>query len=45
VYRGPSILNVEPEEARRLKEQDPAVRAGFYSIETLRWSIAKVRGG
>src|SRR5438552_4048022 len=30
VYRGLSILNVPPEEARGLKEADPALRAGRY---------------
>ena len=39
VYRGLSILNVPPEEARRLKEADPAVRAGRYSVEVLPWMV------
>jgi hypothetical protein len=38
-YRGLSILNVEPEHARELDEQDPAVRAGLYSIKP-GWSPA-----
>jgi len=32
-FRRLSILNAEPEEARALKEADPAVRAGRYSIK------------
>jgi uncharacterized protein len=38
-YRGLSILNVEPERARELDEQDPAVRAGLYSIKTISWMV------
>jgi uncharacterized protein len=38
-YRGLSILNVEPERARELDEQDPAVRAGLYSIEAVSWMV------
>jgi uncharacterized protein YciI len=38
-YRGLSILNVEPERARELDEQDPAVRAGLYSIKTFSWMV------
>ena len=38
-YRGLSILNVEPDRARALKEQDPAVRAGRYTIEAIRWMV------
>ncbi len=34
-YRGLSILNVDPDRARALKEQDPAVRAGRYSVVVL----------
>jgi uncharacterized protein len=37
--RGLSILNVEPEEARALKERDPAVRAGLYSIKVIPWMV------
>jgi ABC-type dipeptide/oligopeptide/nickel transport system ATPase subunit len=36
-YRGLSILNVDPERARALKEGDPAVRAGRYSVVVLPW--------
>ena len=38
-YRGLSILNVEPERARELDEQDPAVRAGLYSIKAVSWMV------
>jgi len=37
--RGFSILNVDPERARKLKEQDPAVRAGKYRIEVYPWLL------
>lgn len=37
--RGFSILNVDPERARKLKEEDPAVRAGKYRIEVYPWLI------
>ncbi len=37
--RGLSILNVEPERARDLKEQDPAVRAGLYSVLVIPWMV------
>jgi uncharacterized protein len=38
-FRGLSILNVDPERARALKEEDPAVRAGLYSIEAYPWVV------
>jgi uncharacterized protein len=38
-FRGLSILNVDPERARALKEQDPAVRAGVYAIEAFPWMV------
>src|ERR1700754_1712456 len=38
-YRGLSILNVDPEQARALKESDPAVRAGVFAIEVLPWMV------
>jgi uncharacterized protein YciI len=38
-YRGLSILNVSPEQARELKEDDPAVRAGIYSIKAIPWML------
>lgn len=38
-FRGLSILTVGPEQARALKEQDPAVRAGRFSVEVLPWIV------
>jgi uncharacterized protein YciI len=38
-FRGLSILNVDPERARELKEQDPAVRAGRFSIKVMPWMV------
>ena len=38
-FRGLSILNVPPERARELKEQDPAVRAGRFSVEVIPWMV------
>jgi uncharacterized protein YciI len=38
-YRGLSILAVDPERARELKEQDPAVRAGLYRVECMPWMV------
>jgi uncharacterized protein YciI len=35
--RGFSILNVDPDRARELKERDPAVKAGRYRIEAYSW--------
>ena len=37
--RGLSLLRVDVDEARRLKEQDPAVRAGVYELEVLSWRV------
>lgn len=37
--RGLSILNVEPNEARRLEKQDPAVRAGRFSLHVMPWIV------
>ena len=37
--RGLSILNVDPERARDLKQQDPAVRAGVYSLRVIPWTV------
>jgi uncharacterized protein len=39
IYRGLSVLAVDPERARLLKEQDPAVRAGLYRVECLPWLV------
>lgn len=38
-FRGLSILNVDPGRARELKEADPAVRAGLFSIEVYPWVV------
>lgn len=38
-YRGLSILNVDVDEALRLKAADPAVRAGKYRIIALPWMV------
>jgi hypothetical protein len=38
-FRGLSILSVGPEQARTLKEQDPAVRAGRFLVEVLPWIV------
>lgn len=37
--RGFSILNVDPELARDLKHEDPAVRAGKYRVEVFPWLL------
>jgi uncharacterized protein YciI len=38
-YRGLSILRVDPDRARELKERDPAVRAGVYTITAIPWMV------
>jgi uncharacterized protein len=38
-YRGLSILDVEPSRTRELKEHDPAVRAGVYTILAIPWMV------
>jgi uncharacterized protein YciI len=38
-YRGLSILNVEPERAVELKERDPAVQAGLFSVKAISWMV------
>ena len=38
-FRGLSILNVEPERALALKEQDPAVIAGRFSVKVIPWMV------
>jgi len=38
-FRGLSILRVGPEEARRLKEQDPAVKAGRFALKIFPWFV------
>jgi uncharacterized protein YciI len=37
--RGLSLLNVDAERARELKEADPAVRAGVYRLRLLDWRV------
>jgi len=39
LFRGLLILNVEPERARALNEQDPAVRAGRFSVKVFPWRV------
>jgi uncharacterized protein YciI len=38
-FRGLSILRATPEEARVLKEADPAVRAGRFDIVVMPWQV------
>jgi uncharacterized protein len=38
-FRGLSILRADVEEARRLKESDPAVRAGRFSVRVMPWTV------
>jgi uncharacterized protein len=38
-FRGLSILNVSVEEARALKESDPAVQAGKFAVIALPWMV------
>ena len=38
-FRGLSILKGGPEEAQALKEQDPAVQAGRFSVKVLPWLV------
>jgi uncharacterized protein YciI len=38
--RGLSVYTVDPDEARRLAEQDPAVRAGRFRVDVARWAVA-----
>src|SRR5438874_2448962 len=38
-YRGLSILRTNAEEARRLKEADPAVQAGRFSLRIMSWQV------
>jgi uncharacterized protein len=37
--RGLSVLNVDVDEARRLKEQDEAVRAGVFELRIVPWLV------
>lgn len=38
-YRGLSILSCEPDEALRLKGEDPAVQAGVFEVEAMPWML------
>jgi uncharacterized protein YciI len=38
-FRGLTILNVEPERARELKEQDPAVQIGRFAVKVIPWMV------
>lgn len=38
-FRGLSILKVDPAEARRLTQADPAVRSGRFSVTVLPWMV------
>src|SRR6266699_3510319 len=38
-FRGLSILTVDAEQARALKEEDPAVRAGRFSVQIFPWIV------
>jgi uncharacterized protein len=40
-FRGLSILNVEPERALALKQQDPAVVAGRFSVKVIPWMVPR----
>jgi uncharacterized protein len=37
--RGISIMSVDPETARRLSEEDPAVQAGRLAVEVMTWMV------
>lgn len=39
--RGLCVLAVEPDEARSLMEDDPAVRAGRLEVQVMRWWTAE----
>lgn len=38
-YRGLSVLRCEPDEALRLKGEDPAVRAGVFELVAMPWML------
>jgi uncharacterized protein YciI len=38
-FRGLSILDVDPERARELKEQDPAVQIGRLAVKVIPWIV------
>jgi hypothetical protein len=37
------VRTVDPREARRLAEEDPAVRAGRFRVDVARWAVAAGR--
>lgn len=37
--RGISIMSVDPETARRVSEEDPAVQAGRLSVQVMTWMV------
>lgn len=41
--RGMSVWTVDPAEARRLAEQDPAVQAGRFRVDLARWCVSAGR--
>jgi uncharacterized protein YciI len=41
--RGMSVYTVDAAEARRLAEQDPAVRAGRFRVDVARWAVGTGR--
>lgn len=41
--RGMSLWTVPPEEARAVAEQDPAVVAGRFRVDTARWAVSAGR--
>lgn len=43
--RGMSVYTVDADEARRLAEQDPAVRAGRFRVDVARWAVPAGRVG
>ena len=38
-FRGLSILRVDVDQAQRLRESDPAVQAGRYSVRVMTWTV------
>jgi uncharacterized protein YciI len=38
-FRGLSVFTIGPEQTRALTEQDPAVRAGRFSVEVMSWLV------
>ncbi len=38
-FRGLSILRTDEDEARRLKEADPAVQAGRFALRIMSWQV------